>query len=132
MVIISSYQENKENCQPNELSDKSNEISFDYKQKFNTSVKILFNILNNFFPKTNFKELDNSIKKVFNLVVKTPTEFNKKPLDDLYQKLDKVYNRINDNDVSMISLNSMRSFSLEGMASPKMNEFNSNSFKFNH
>jgi len=69
------------------------------------------------------------MKKVFNLVVRTPTEFNRKPLDDLYQKLDKIYNKNSDNDAS---LSSMRSFCLEGLASPKISELNSSCLKFNN
>ena len=126
MVIVSSYHENKENLN----KQNSFENSFNYAEKIQTSLKILFNILSDFFPKTTFKDLENSVKKVFNLVVKTPTEFNKKPLDELYQKLDKIYNRINDNDES---LSTMRSFYGDGgIISPKMADLNVSCIKFNH
>jgi len=129
MVILSSYYENKENCHPNEMMMMRSENSFNYVEKFQNSLQIFFCILNDFFPRTNFKELENSMKKVFNLVVRTPTEFNRKPLDDLYQKLDKIYNKNSDNDAS---LSSMRSFCLEGLASPKISELNSSCLKFNN
>lgn len=122
MVIIASYQDNKENLQNNNNFQNMSEIPSNYTEKFHHCLQILFNTLNDFFPKTSFKELDNSLKKVFNLVVKTPTEFNKKPLDDLYQKLDRVYNKNYDNDVSLLS---MRSY-CEGLGSPKIVEFNKN------
>lgn len=126
MVIISSYQDNKENLNKQNI----NENSFNYAEKFQTSLKFLFNILSDFFQKSTFKDLENSVKKVFNLVVKTPTEFNKKPLDDLYQKLDKIYNRFNDNDES---LSTMRSFYMDGgVVSPKISDLNVSCIKFNH
>lgn len=118
MVIISSCQENKENYQNNSFIAQV-ETPINYSDKFDQCLKMLFTILTDFFPKTNFKELDNSVKKVFNLVVKTPTEFNKKPLDDLYLKLDKVYNKNAENDVSLCS---NRSYYMEGLASPKISE----------
>ena len=126
MVILSSYHENKENNQANANKKISNDLTINYSERFRISLQILFNILSEFFPKTDFKELDNAVKKIFNLVVKIPTEFNKKPLDELYMKLDKAYNKIYENDVS---LNSVRSFSMDTTITPKMNEM---SFKFNN
>ena len=120
MVIVSTYFENKENFHPNETNMKS-ELPSNYSEKFQNVIQMFFCFLGDFFPKTNFKELDNSMRKVFNLVVRTPTEFNRKPLDDLYQRVDKIFNKTSDNDVS---LNSMRSFCLDGLASPKMSDFN--------